>query len=99
MLKRRDSSITALVILLLALVAGEAWATGPWSPSPCRCLASREAKLDGKVVLEGRAQGVNFPGRGLILETCKGKRIIYGLGPRWYWKMKGITRPLAGKKI
>ncbi len=96
---RKWAAYLSIGLGLLFLTAFQAQARTTCYPTPRQCLASIGVKVMGKVVLEGRVERPICPGRGLMVRTSHGQRIVYGLGPRWYWKDKGVERPWPGEWV
>ena len=97
---RKPLTIFILAFGLTFLVAGQTQARRFPRPIPYQlCWAAIGARIEGQVTIKGRVAGVRFPGRGLIIKTSNGQRTVYGLGPRWYWRKKGVARPWLGERI
>ncbi|GEM_PF-4467182 len=64
-------------------------------PRCCWWLAIQNAP---EKTIQGTVVGYAWP--GLIIQTDEGEEVVvYGIGPWWFWRSQGITRPRRGEEI
>jgi hypothetical protein len=47
----------------------------------------------------GKVTSIGYGGSGMIIETEDAKVTIYGLGRRWFWDCRDVSRPVVGNFI
>ncbi len=80
---------------LLTLFSSQALAA-----KSCGCAALLAQTIcEGELVdLKGTIVGL-VAGEGLIFETNGERLSLCGLGPKWFWRQKGLVRPKLGDQI
>ncbi len=89
---------TLYVLALFFFITAPAFVASAQMSGSANCPYSNIT--DGVPVnLEGMVTAIGMPGAGMTIDTGEELVTVYGIGPVWFWKNSGVTRPEVGEQV